>query len=128
MDNETEWDGEERRHEMRRQEDRELVAYLHKISRRLTVVIIAAALTIIWMYIQNRHRAQAGQQAHSALCVFKADLIKRAKLTDKFLEDNPHGVAGITAKVLRNSSINQHATIDSLNSLDCGPIVEGQTK
>lgn len=124
----TEWDGEERRHEVRREADRALMAYLHKLSRRLTVVIVAAAVTVIWMYVQNRHRSQAGQEAHSALCVFKADLIKRAQLTDKLLQENPNGVGGITAKVLRNSSANQHATIDSLSILDCGPIVEGSPK
>lgn len=122
-----EWDGVERRKTPRRQADKDLNEYLHKLSRRLTIVIVCASIVIIWMYIQNRHRSQQGQEAHTALCVFKEDLRKRMLFAEDFLKDNPNGIPGIRASVLRTSIANQKATLKSLATLSCAPLTEEGT-
>ena len=64
-------------------------------------------------------------QTHDALCTFRADLEKRANLTQKFLDDNPHltqlrfGDAVVTRGQLVVQARTQRATLRSLDNLNC---------
>lgn len=108
--NENDWDGNERRKEVTRQQ------HFRWFN---TLWIITFTLVVLYMYQQNRDRSQEGQSAKTALCVFKHDLVTRAGQTQQFLDEHPAGFAGIPRTTLQTSLNNQRATIKSLNSLHC---------
>lgn len=68
---------------------------------------------------ETRRLAREGQEAHAALCVFKQDLQRRVETSTQFLEDNPGGIPGIPASVLKQSIASQRQTLDALKKLDC---------
>lgn len=82
-----------------------------------TFVAVLAALVVV--IHGNRVTAAKGKQAHDALCVFKADLARRAVAGRAFLNEHPEGIAGIPAATLRTSIANQQSTLDALSDLDC---------
>lgn len=110
------WDGEERRKEYYHQ---------HRFRQIMTAWMIAFTVVVFWMYIQNRDRSNEGKQAKEAFCIFKHDLIIRARTTEAFLKENPKGIPGIPVSVLRTSLANQQATINSLKTLKCPEDVGG---
>lgn len=68
--------------------------------------------------------AKQGDEAHDALCVFKADLAARTAASLAFLADPPREIFGIkvTPALIaqaQTSATNQQATLDSLSGLDC---------
>ncbi len=63
--------------------------------------------------------ALAALQSHRALCSFKDDLQRRYDAGLQFVADHPDGIPGISRNDLERSLANQHATLDSLDSLDC---------
>lgn len=73
---------------------------------------------VLGLYL-NYQTAEKGEEAQTALCVFKADLETRVDASRKFLLENPDGIPGISAGVIRNGIDNQQKTIDSLDLLDC---------
>ncbi len=67
----------------------------------------------------NRALVAQGEQAHVALCILRADLVRRAGIRKQFLLDNPEGVPGTTPESVRASIVAQEATIASLSVLRC---------
>jgi hypothetical protein len=89
----------------------------------IAVVAVATAVLVllVWQVTVTSHLAEDGQEARDALCIFRADLERRYRDGQKFLRENPEGIPGIDASVIRNSLKNQKATIKSLADLDCKP-------
>lgn len=86
----------------------------------ITFLMLLVGLVILLVQVDtNRRLSREGRQAHGALCVFKADLARRAAGGRDFLAAHPNGIPGIPAGVIRASVINQQATLDSLKSLTC---------
>ena len=85
-----------------------------------TVALYVCLITVIViLYTTNRHRAQEGQEAHSALCVLRNDLNGRVKSGEEFLRHNPHGIDGISASDIQLSLRNTRKTLQALEVLDC---------
>lgn len=88
--------------------------------RRLLVAwIVVFTILVAFAISQNRKLGEQGREAHDALCVFKGDIEQRAQASRDFLADNPDGLPGIPASVIRTSLANQQKTVDSLRTLDC---------
>jgi len=87
----------------------------------LTIVFLLVLLGFVFQIHKNRQLAGQGQEAHDALCVFKADLEARYGNGLEFIRSHPAGIPGIPVTVLRNSLNNQKATLESLAALDCVP-------
>ncbi len=83
--------------------------------------LVAMSAGVIWTAHENRQRTAEGRQAHQALCVFKADLQRRAEAAAAFLQAHPDGIAGIPVATLQTSLVNQVSTIRSLDRLRCDP-------
>lgn len=73
---------------------------------------------------QNRIIVLQGKQAHDALCVFRADLDRRAVDGENFIADLVAGrrdpIPGITIADLQRSVAGQRSTLEALSNLDCG--------
>lgn len=71
---------------------------------------------------QVRQSAMLGEQAHSALCVFRHDLELRLKAGLEFLREHPSGIPGFPLTVIASSINNEKATLHSLDDLNCKEI------
>ena len=87
----------------------------------LTVVFVMVLVGFVFQIHKNRQLARQGQEAHDALCVFKADLEARYGKGLEFIRSHPAGIPGIPVTVLRDSLNNKKATLESLAALDCVP-------
>jgi len=87
----------------------------------LTIVFLMVLLGFVLQIHRNRQLGQQGQEAHDALCVFKADLEARYGSGLEFVRSHPAGIPGVPVTVLRSSLNNQKATLESLATLDCVP-------
>lgn len=68
---------------------------------------------------QIAHQAELGLRTYRATCTFRADLIRRVRESNEFLATHPNGFAGIPAKTLEASIVNEESTIKSLEQLAC---------
>lgn len=83
---------------------------------------LAVAVSLICSLVAingNRSRAAEGQEAHDAICTFRADLARRIDETRDFLEAHPEGLAGISAADLQRSIAGQESTFRSLTIRNC---------
>lgn len=95
--------------------------------RRLVVATVILYVALIGLFALGYLNAQNHREAlarevtttNAALCTFVNDLEGRVETSQAFLEENPDGIPGISAKVIRQSIANQLATIDSLSRLGC---------
>lgn len=87
----------------------------------LTLVFLLLLGGLSWQLHVNRNLGRQGQEAHDALCVFKADLQRRYGVGLEFIRTHPRGIPGIPAATLTTSLNNQKATLGSLSRLDCVP-------
>lgn len=95
------------------------------------VVLVAFAVLLVmgWqiratrhLAVQNRQLAVQGKEAHDGLCALKRDYEQRIEASLKFLRENPKGIPGIPASLIRNTVRNQQATLDALARLRCRPV------
>ncbi len=99
------------------------------LSTATFLLVLVAFGVSLWLTVDNRRlssesRALAaqGEQAHTALCVFRRDLARRAAASAVFLAAHPLGLSGLaTAAELRNALVAQQATLASLSGLECEP-------
>lgn len=103
-----------------------IAAELRAGLRRLMVLVCCLGLAVVglfvvaaWQFDQTHSEAARGQQAHAALCVFKADLKRRVVTGFAFLKEHPAGIPGIPAATLRASITNEQRTFDTLHELKC---------
>jgi hypothetical protein len=85
-----------------------------------TTVVVVALVWLRSVADENRRLGRQGEEAHGALCVFKADLEQRANSSRALLEEHKGPmIFGIPRTVIQTSFDNQQKTVDSLRSLDC---------
>jgi hypothetical protein len=80
------------------------------------VMVLVVVMSAVWVLVDT---TQKGSQTHDAVCIFRADLERRAEDGRTFLKNNPDGIPGIPAAVIQTSIDNQERTIAALASLDC---------
>jgi hypothetical protein len=99
------------------------IAVVYLVS---SIVIAAVLMFMVFQIRDNRSRATEGQEAHDALCVFKADLARRAADGRRLLDDNADLklIFGIPRTVIEQSVTAQESTLDSLRILDCQSLPE----
>jgi hypothetical protein len=107
------------------------VTVLHAILRaqqrttRATVALyLALALFggVAWT-VRAHDAARVNEIANTnqrALCAFRADVERRVITSEEFLEENPNGIPGISAAMIRQSLIAQRETVDALSVVECG--------
>lgn len=88
-------------------------------GRALLVWIVVFTGLTFYAINGNRERAMEGQEAHDALCTFRADLLRRIESGRLFLKLNPDGIPGISAIDIRRSIVAQDATYKSLRLRNC---------
>jgi len=103
---------------------REAILDAIKTIRRWTIVLFAAlcVVTTAGLLEAFQHRAElqhVAEQTIGALCTFRADLSERAEAAQDFLQENPDGIPGLSAKAIQTSIDNQLRTLDSLSGLPC---------
>jgi hypothetical protein len=86
-----------------------------------TIAVVFAFVTLSNVATENRRLAREGQEAHQAICSFKADLIRRVGSTQQLLDDHEGEpvIFAIPRSVLESSVVNQQKTVDALKNLDC---------
>lgn len=92
--------------------------------RLLAIWIILFTAIAFWGMRTNRETARDGHQAHDAICVLKVDLRRRIHDSEKFLNNNPNGLPGISAQVISDSLEGQRRTLSALGPVRC----DGATK
>lgn len=90
-----------------------------KWQRVLLGWIIAFTLLTFYAIRENRQLAEKGEDARTAICALKQDLRVRINNARQFLVDNPNGIPGIPASVIKQSIANQAATVRALDVIDC---------
>jgi hypothetical protein len=55
----------------------------------------------------------------AALCAFREDVERRVVSSEEFLEENPQGIPGISAAMIRRSLIAQRETVEALSVVEC---------
>jgi presenilin-like A22 family membrane protease len=97
-------------------------ALLRLVIATLVAYVFLAGLSI-FVYVDAANRraaiAEVAVETNTALCALRGDLERRIAAAEVFLDENPDGVPGISAEVIRTSIANQQLTIDALSSLDC---------
>jgi hypothetical protein len=86
----------------------------------LFLVVVLLAGYVYFSGIAARQRiAEIAHDTNRALCTLRTDLEQRVEQSRNFLEENPDGVPGIPASLIRNGIANQENTIEALSGLDC---------
>lgn len=87
----------------------------------IAVVMVATAVLIllVWQISTTSDLTRDGQEAHDAICALRADVDRRRQASLQFLSENPRGIPGIPASVIRNGITNQEATLEALGGLEC---------
>jgi hypothetical protein len=84
---------------------------------------LALALVGTYVYVDGVHRREdleeIAVQTNDALCALRVDLEARVAASEQFLEDNPNGIPGLPAAVIRTGITNQQRTIEALGDLEC---------
>lgn len=78
---------------------------------------LMGSIVVTGLFIRDRDLDRA-RVTTAAVCEFRADLETRYERGREFLRDNPQGIPGIPASVLRRSIEQQRDTLDSLQKLD----------
>jgi hypothetical protein len=77
----------------------------------------------VYVYIVSENSRQdiaaVAENSNNALCSLRADLERRVEVSQDFLRENPDGIPGISAEVIRTGILNQQRTINALSGLDC---------
>lgn len=102
---------------------------LQTALKRLTIATVALFLALAavfgYAFIQANHaRAElevVARTTASALCSLRADLERRVQTSKDFLEENPDGIPGLPAEVIKEGIENQQRTIEALAILHCPP-------
>jgi uncharacterized protein HemX len=100
---------------------------LQAAMRRLTVAtvmlyVMAVGIAVGGGYFAQVQRDQLKRETHrttTALCALRGDLERRVEDSRRFLEENPHGIPGVTAASVRLSIQNQEKTIGTLSIVEC---------
>jgi hypothetical protein len=98
------------------------------VTLRTAVVVLCIAFAAVVganaFYIMPRLSRQADENSRAsvALCALRVDLQRRAAASEKFLAEHPHGIPGISARVIRDGIHDQQRTISALAVLKCPPI------
>lgn len=90
--------------------------------KQVLAVVVAAVL--LFNLSANTAETQRQLEAlalenHTALCTFKADIERRFDAGQKFLEQHPQGIEGITREDIKRSLEAQRSTLRALRVLDC---------
>jgi hypothetical protein len=95
------------------------VVYLVVVPAMIGLIVILGAYDHYSSEGKIATLARDGSEAHRAVCVFRADLVQRARVTRAFLESHPGGFLGIDRSAIEASLANQQSTIDALSVLHC---------
>jgi predicted PurR-regulated permease PerM len=94
--------------------------------RRLVIATVAIYLALAalgaFVWVQQVRIARESASTTTALCVLRADLEARIKNSQAFLKENPNGIPGISAKLIRDGIKNQQSTVSALSGLKCGSV------
>lgn len=89
----------------------------------VTVILGLAIITsIVIREIDLGHVEESAVQTKTALCALRADLRKRVENAEDFLQKNPEGIVGISARQIQKSINQQRRTIDTLTVINCTEI------
>jgi hypothetical protein len=92
--------------------------------RLLALWIVIFTIVAFWGIRTNRDLGRDGRQAHDAICVLKDDFKRRIADSERFLNEHPNGIPGITAQAISESLEGLRRTLQSLGAVRC----EGATK
>lgn len=85
--------------------------------------LITVALVVDGLIIRsNRHLAQ---RTNRSLCSLRGELEQRVARSEAFLDENPHGVPGITPATIRKTIGDTRRTVAALRELDCPTGLQG---
>jgi hypothetical protein len=99
----------------------------HRYSQAVTGFIkrewpvIAWAISFVALAVVILQVNALAARTTDSLCALRSDLERRVETSRQFLEENPHGIPGITPAYLRTSIENQERTVEALSDLDCPP-------
>lgn len=106
-----------------------MIAVIRKrpVTTAFVLIVVTSFIVLAvlgWAIQGNRALAADGKEAHDALCVFKADLARRAAESLDFIDHPPKTIIGIpvTPEVIAQAQAqlaNQQSTLASLSELDC---------
>jgi hypothetical protein len=100
-----------------------LQGQLRILIRATVALYLGLALVFGYAFVQaERNRMDletAAEQTSAALCALRADLERRVATSENFLERNPDGIPGISAKTIQDGIDNTERSIEALAGLDC---------
>lgn len=86
------------------------------------VLCVAVGATIVGTRVNTldiKREAKRGAEAHTAICAFRGDLVRRERQGEAFLRSHPHGAFGIPAVTIQQAISNEQRTIYALRGLRC---------
>jgi hypothetical protein len=94
-----------------------------KILRRhlLVLTILTVALYVIIAFLTVGTIIQ-GNKNTRALCAIRDNAAGRVAQAERFLDDNPKGIPGISVGDIRRSITQSRQTVRSLSDVNCPPI------
>lgn len=87
--------------------------------RLLAIWIIGFSIAVGSLVINNRNQIQDLRKVKTSACAHKASLRKEIKKTKKFLAENPKGIPGISAQLIKDGLRDQRLEMRDLRVLDC---------
>lgn len=91
-----------------------------RLIRRVVIVLsIVVAVNVALGAVSFVRIGTVASDSNNALCALRGDLERRVASSEQFLRENPNGIPGISAKVIRDGMTNQRRTIAALSRLDC---------
>lgn len=85
----------------------------------LVIVLLVAAITFGAGSRRTNQNIERNETARIALCALRTDLDVRIVSSKQFLEENPKGIPGIPASLIRQGLANSIRTRKALSVLDC---------
>jgi high-affinity Fe2+/Pb2+ permease len=89
----------------------------------LLVLFLAVMAVLLWQAStlgrENEALRMRAEENHGALCALRADIQTRLGSTEKFLDENPRGIPGISAAQIQQSIDNYNRTLIALSGLRC---------
>lgn len=98
------------------------VEFQRSIRQLVILTLLTFALLVAmgaYFAHQNYVLAKEGQRAHRAVCVLRADEIRRVAEGRAFLVTHPDGFGGVSADEIRASIASQERTIAALAVAEC---------
>jgi predicted negative regulator of RcsB-dependent stress response len=85
------------------------------------VLIGAFSIALIGWQLreQNQQIDEVAMANQQALCALRNDLERREETTERFLQEHPNGIPGISSQQLQESLENQRRTIRALRFIEC---------